>query len=958
MYKPVTTGYGTEPSLGMKRNDTAPEENGRTVNVLLGGNLHQLPAEEVLQLLGTDAEKGLDILELQSRQTRFGPNLIPAARGHSPWVRFLLQFHTPLVYILLAAAAITAVLHEWVDSGVIFGVVLVNAVIGFLQESSAAKALAALAQTTLTEASVLRAGQMRRISSIELVPGDIVLLQSGDKVPADLRLFQCRDLQVDESALTGESVPVNKQVDEMPADASLAERRNLAFTSTLVTYGQARGVVFATGTSTEVGHISKLISNADVLETPLTRKIAKFSRLLLVVILGLASITFLVGWLRGQPAFEMFMAAVALAVGAIPEGLPAAVTITLSIGVARMARRRAIVRKLPAVETLGSTTIVCSDKTGTLTVNQMTVSEIVAGDARYEVSGSGYGPLGEIKNVSELGPALSDNIAAQECLLAGLLCNDSALAEKSGRWEVQGDPTEGALIASASKAGLDQKESSACLRRIDVIPFESQHQYMATLHESESATSRRLYVKGAAEVVLSKSVAMLDASGRKVPLDATAVQRHLESLALKGLRVLVLASAELPGDVRSVTHADVNELTLLGLQGMIDPPRLEAISAVRACQSAGIHVKMITGDHALTAQAIAQQIGLNGRDAARPGSPKVMTGHDLAALPDSQLIDTADQVAVFARVTPEQKLRLVRALQAGGHIVAMTGDGVNDAPALKQADIGVAMGISGTEVAKEAADMVLTDDNFATIEAAVEEGRGVFDNLTKFIVWTLPTNMGEGLVILAAIFAGTTLPILPVQILWINMTTAVLLGLMLAFEPKEPDIMQRPPRDPKTPILTGVLISRILIVSAILLVGAFGSFEWAIGKGAEWGLDKAASDAHARTVAVNVFVMVELFYLFNCRSLTKSMFQLGVFSNLWIWVGVGSMITLQLLFTYSPFMNRFFHSAPIGWDAWWRILLTAVVAYAIVGLEKWLRRKWTERVSARALTIADPEGNP
>jgi len=904
------------------------------VDVLVGENLHQLPADKVLQLLGTDAEKGLDILELQARQSRFGPNLIPAARGHGPLLRFLLQFHTPLVYILIAAAAITAILQEWADSGVIFGVVLVNAVIGFLQESNAAKALQALAQTALTEASVLRAGEMRRISSTELVPGDIVLLQSGDKVPADMRLFQCRDLQVDESALTGESVPVNKQVDVITADASLAERRNLAFTSTLVTYGQARGVVFATGASTEVGHISKLISTADVLETPLTRKIATFSRLLLVVILGLAGLTFLVGWLRGQPAFEMFMAAVAMAVGAIPEGLPAAVTITLSIGVARMARQRAIIRKLPAVETLGSTTIVCSDKTGTLTVNQMTVSEILAGGLRYEVSGSGYGTLGEFKNVSEPNALLANNVAACECLLAGLLCNDSALAEKAGRWEVQGDPTEGALIASAAKAGLDQKDSSMRFPRIDVIPFESQHQYMASLHQDKSAEVRKLYVKGAAEVVLSKSVAMLDTGGCKVPLDAAAVQRQLESLAVKGLRVLVLASADLPGDFKSVTHNDVKELTFLGLQGMIDPPRPEAIVAVRACQSAGIHVKMITGDHALTAQAIARQIGLNGSgdNAKRPAAPLVMTGSELSERSDAQLISTAGQVAVFARVTPEQKLRLVRALQAGGHIVAMTGDGVNDAPALKQADIGVAMGVSGTEVAKEAADMILTDDNFATIEAAVEEGRGVFDNLTKFIVWTLPTNMGEALVILAAIFAGTTLPILPVQILWINMTTAVLLGLMLAFEPKEPDIMQRPPRDPKSPILTGALIGRIVLVSLIMLVGAFGSFQWA--------MDKGAGDAYARTVAVNVFVMVELFYLFNCRSLTKSMFHLGVFSNRWIWVGVTGMVALQLLFTYAPFMNRFFHSAPIGWDAWWRILLTAVAAYAIVGLEKWVRRRW------------------
>ena len=901
------------------------------MEVLVREHAHQVSADDVLRLLGTDAEQGLDLLELRARQARFGPNVIPAARGVGPGMRFLLQFHTPLVYILLAAAAITASLQEWVDSGVIFGVVLVNAVIGFLQESNAAKALAALAKTTLTEASVLRAGEMRRISSTELVPGDIVLLQSGDKVPADLRLFHCRDLQVDESALTGESLPVDKQTELVPAEAPLAERRNLAFTSTLVTYGQARGVVFATGANTQVGHISQLISTADVLETPLTRKIAAFSRLLLVAILGLAAVTFLVGWLRGESAVEMLMAAVALAVGAIPEGLPAAVTITLSIGVARMARRRAIIRKLPAVETLGSTTVVCSDKTGTLTVNQMTVREILAGNALYEVSGSGYGPLGEIKLVSEAGPLVVDNIAARECLLAGLLCNDATLAEHAGRWDVHGDPTEGALRAAAAKAGLPDNAGRVRLRRLDTIPFESQHQYMATLHEGGNSAHRKLYVKGAAEVVLSKCVAVLDARGHQVPLDPAAARAGLERLAAKGLRVLVLASADLARDVKSIAPADVQGLTLLGFQGMLDPPRPEAIAAVRACQAAGIHVKMITGDHALTARAIARQIGLNGQDSTRPGSPLVLTGSELAQRSDAQLIDAAEQVAVFARVTPEQKLRLVRALQARGHIVAMTGDGVNDAPALKQADIGVAMGAAGTEVAKEAADMVLTDDNFATIEAAIEEGRGVFDNLTKFIVWTLPTNIGEGLVILAAIFAGTALPILPVQILWINMTTAVLLGLMLAFEPKEPDIMQRPPRDHQTPLLTGELIGRILLVSLILLVGAFGSFEWALGKG--------ASDAYARTVAVNVFVMAEVFYLFNCRSLSKSMFQLGVFSNPWIWVGVASMVALQLLFTYAPFMNRMFHSVPLGLDAWWLILLTACVAYGVVGCEKWMRRR-------------------
>ncbi len=896
---------------------------------------HHTSADEVVGLLASDLEKGLDRFEVESRQQHFGPNTIPVRNGPGPLIRFLLQFHQPLLYILLAAAAITAFLDEWVDASVIFGVVLVNAIIGFLQESRAAKALEALARTALTEARVIRSGETRNVASSELVPGDIVLLQSGDKVPADLRLLRSRDLQIDESALTGESVPVEKKVVELQRETALAERRNMSYASTLVTYGQGRGVVVAIGAKTEVGRISELISTADILRTPLTRKIAKFSRLLLVIIMLLAAVTFAVGVWRGQSKFEMFMAAVALAVGAIPEGLPAAVTITLAIGVARMAGRRAIIRKLPAVETLGSTTVICSDKTGTLTVNQMTVLEIWASGQRFTTSGSGYEPSGAIQAEGDESITLSSNVAASQCLLCGLLCNDSQLVQGESRWEVHGDPTEGALLAVAGKAGLDGKQAGETSPRLDAIPFESQYQYMATLHDVASDQCRQVYVKGGVEVVLSKCTQALNTSGETVSLNAEAVHQQVEAMAAKGLRVLAFAGKQSAAETDEITHQDVGELVFYGLQGMIDPPRAEAVAAIKACQTAGVRVKMITGDHAVTARAIAQQLGLDGLDSGKHSEPNVKTARDLADKTDEQLIEIADKVTVFARATPELKLRLVRALQAKGHVAAMTGDGVNDAPALKQADIGVAMGIGGTEVAKEAADMVLTDDNFASIEAAIEEGRGVFDNLTKFIVWTLPTNMGEGLVILAAIFVGSHLPILPVQILWINMTTAVLLGLMLAFEPKEGDIMRRPPRNPKIPILTGELIGRILLVSGVLLVGAFGSFEWAVGQG--------YSDAFARTVSVNVFVMVELFYLFNCRSLTKSMFELGVFSNRWIGVGVASMIMLQLAFTYVPLMNHVFHSEPIGWDAWWRILLTGVATYLIVGFEKWVRRERQSR---------------
>lgn len=905
------------------------------MEILFEKHLHQLDAEEIITLLDSDPQKGLDRFEVESRRERFGPNAIPVRDGHSPLITFLLQFHQPLIYILLVASGITAALNEWIDAGVILAVVLVNATIGFLQESKAAKALEALSKMTVTEARVLRSGEIHLIPSVELVPGDIILLQSGDKVPADLRLMRSRDLQIDESTLTGESAPVPKAAETLPANTPLAERRNLAYSTTLVTYGQGRGIVVATGAKTEVGRISTLVSTADVLETPLTRKISAFSRLLLIVILVLAALTFAIGVMRGQSGFDMFMAAVALAVGAIPEGLPAAVTITLAIGVSRMARRRAIIRKLPAVETLGSTTTICSDKTGTLTVNQMTVREIYAAEQKYELSGSGYCPDGMLD--PRTGVALADNAAARECLLAGLLCNDSTLMQKETHWDVNGDPTEGALLVSARKAGLDEWQAQQRWPRLDSIPFESQHQYMATLHNDESGDTRSVYVKGAVEVILDKCNLALDTKGQPVSLDSDVIQSQLEEMASQGLRVLAFARGKLAAESNEIDHSDITNLTFLGLQGMIDPPRPEAIDAVRTCQNAGIRIKMITGDHPVTARAIAGKIGLNGANIETEQSPLVMTSQDLAEKSDQELIDIAENVSVFARATPEQKLRLVKALQTNGHIVAMTGDGVNDAPALKQADIGVAMGVGGTEVAKEAADMVLTDDNFATIEAAVEEGRGVFDNLTKFIVWTLPTNMGEGLVILAAIFAGVTLPLLPVQILWINMTTAVLLGLMLAFEPKEPGIMRRVPRNPQIPILDKVLILRICIVGFIMLVGAFGSFEWALGQG--------LSDAAARTVAVNVFVMVEIFYLFNCRSLTKSMLALGLFTNRWIVVGVATMMALQLAFTYLPLMNYLFHTAPIGWDAWWRILLTGVGAYVIVGFEKWLRRKWAQRPS-------------
>ncbi len=886
---------------------------------------HHCPAEEVTTLLTTSASQGLSPIEAGHRLVRFGPNMVTAKKQQGPLIRFLQQFNQPLVYILIAAGLVTLILQEWVDSSVIFGVVIVNAIIGFIQESKAEKAIESLKKMMTTQATVLRDGKWLSVDSVNLVVGDIVKLQSGDKVPADVRLISCRDLQVDESTLTGESIPVIKKEEALDPETILADRRNMAYAGTLVTYGQAQAVIVATGDQTETGRISEMIAQATDLSTPLTKKIESFSKVLLVAILILAGLTFGVGMWRGEGAVDMFMAAVALAVGAIPEGLPAAVTITLAIGVSRMAKRKAIIRKLPAVETLGSTTVICSDKTGTLTENQMTVRRIYAGNAFFDVEGNGYAPEGKI--VSD-GQDMAGKLPAalSETLTAGLLCNDSRLVEAGNLWRIEGDPTEGALITAAAKAGLTPQMVDEAAPRLDVVPFESERQFMATLHKT--AAGNMLYLKGAIEKVLEACSDGLSADGSSAGLNKDDVHKRSDELASSGLRVLALARKKIDKDNLDVDDC-LSGLTFVGLQGMIDPPRTEAIVAVGVCRGAGISVKMITGDHAVTATEIARQLGIGLSGGPGSEKPATLTGKQLERLSDEELIEKAETTSVFARVAPEQKLRLVEALQARNHVVAMTGDGVNDAPALKQANIGIAMGITGTDVSKEAADMVLTDDNFASITAAVEEGRRIFDNLVKFITWTLPTNGGEGLVILAAIMAGVTLPILPVQILWINMTTAVLLGLMLAFEPGETDTMHYPPRKPDSPILSGILIMRILLVSALMLAAVFSIFMWQKASG--YPIDEA------RTVAVNLFVMIELTYLFNCRSLTKSMFRIGLLSNPSVLVGSGMMIVLQLLFTYTPFMNKIFQSAPITARDWLLIIVIAVGVYALIGLEKWLR---------------------
>jgi Ca2+-transporting ATPase len=886
---------------------------------------HQMPVNDALGFLDVNPASGLSTAEVRRRRQQFGPNQVTAYRGTPAWWKLFQQFNQPLIYILLVAVAVTALLGEWVDSGVIFVVVLVNAIVGFLQETKAEKSIEALSRMVTTDATVRRDGRKMRVPSEDLVPGDIVLLQAGDRVPADLRLFHVRNLHVDESALTGESLPVAKHPDPLAPETILADRKNLAYAGTLVTSGQAECLVWGTGDQTETGRIARLISTAVELSTPLTRKIARFSNLLLWIILALAAVTFALGIMRGEKALDMFMAAVALAVGAIPEGLPAAVTIVLAIGVSRMAKRQAIIRKLPAVETLGSTTVICSDKTGTLTQNQMTVREILAGGKLYQVSGCGYDPAGDLRFDGAV-VKMPEHPALAECLLASLLCNESQLIHEDGRHEVQGDPTEAALLIAAEKGGLVHADANRQSPVLDTIPFESENMYRATLHEAHPG--RVIYKIGALERLLERCSDALGEHNKLVPLDKDAILRAAETMAARGLRVLAVASRHMAADHAKLKPAHVaGNLTFLGLQGMMDPPRAEAIVSVRECQHAGIMVKMITGDHLVTARAIATQIGLKGHE--ENGKLIALSGRELEKISDLDLPEIAERTAVFARVAPEQKLRLVKALQANGHVVAMTGDGVNDAPALKQADIGVAMGITGTDVAKAAAAMILTDDNFASIEAAVEEGRGVFDNLSKFIVWIIPTNLGEALMLLTAILLSLPLPLLPLQLVWVNLTDTML-GLSLAFEPKEHDVMSRPPRKPQQPLFTFPLIMRTGLVSLIMLVGGLGLFLWEL-RAEQAGLETS------RTVAINTIVMVQMIYLFNCRSLTRSVFAIGCLTNRWAIAGAMAMLAAQLLFTYAPIMNRLFHTVPLGGESWLRIASVAAFTFIAVELEKWIR---------------------
>ena len=882
---------------------------------------HNLPTADALTQLDSNPS-GLSAAVAAERHALHGANRLPEPPKRSPIIRFLLHFHNILIYVLIAAAVVTAMLGHWVDTGVILAVVVVNAIIGFLQEGKAEQAMAAIRQMLAPHAAILRDGKRTTVAGELLVPGDIVLLEAGDKVPADLRLLQAYGLQVQEAILTGESVPVDKQLDVVPTDAALGDRTNLAFSGTTVTSGQGQGVVVAIGGHTEIGRISGLLANVDTLTTPLVEQMDMFAKWLTLFILTVAVLIFAFGYfVQHQDFSDLFMAVVGLSVAAIPAGLPAVLTITLAVGVQAMARRNAIVRRLPAIETIGAVSVICSDKTGTLTRNEMMVANVVTASGLLAVTGEGYAPHGSMTAVEPV-TALPEAVVHDMGLVA-LLCNDAELKAQDTLWRVEGDPMEGALLAFAAKTGLAIAEQRQQWARVGVIPFDSRHKFMASLHQTADTTTR-LLVKGAPEALLAMCQYQRTVNGASEALAADYWHTQAEAIAARGQRVLGLAMRVMPDAHPALTEVDLqSDVVFLGLVGLIDPPRPEAIAAVADCHRAGIRVKMITGDHAATAAAIGQQIGLQH-------THNVLTGGELDMQDDAELAMTVLHTDIFARTTPEHKLRLVTALQEHGMTVAMTGDGVNDAPALKRADAGIAMGQKGSEAAKEAAELVLADDNFASIAAAVREGRTVYDNIRKVISWTLPTNAGEAAVIILALLLGMMLPITPIQILWVNMITAVTLGIALAFEPTEAKTMQRPPRPRHEPLLGGALVWQISLVSLLFLAGVFGIYLYA--------QDQGYSVELARTMAMNTLVVMEIAYLFFIRNMySTSLTWQAVRGTKVVWFSIVVVALAQLAITYLPVLQGVFATEAVSLGDNLLIFGVGVALFALIELEKQMR---------------------
>ncbi|MCM4161253.1 cation-transporting P-type ATPase [Antarcticibacterium flavum] len=885
-----------------------------------GPTWHALTVEEIKERLGTDIKKGLTKEEISNRKEEYGRNELPQEKKQSELMRFLLQFNNLLIYILIIAAVITALMDHWIDTWVILLVVVLNAVIGYVQEGKAEEALAGIRNMLSLHAIVVRDGKQKEIEAVDLVPGDVVLLKSGDKVPADVRIVEEKDLQVEESPLTGEAQAVEKDTKPVDENTLLGDQTGMAFSGTTIVFGKARAVVVETGGRTEIGKINKMVSGVQKITTPLLQQIEDFSKWLSFVILGITAAFFAFGYFfRDYTISELFLASIGLVVAAIPEGLPAIMTITLAIGVQQMAKRKAIIRKLPSVETLGAVNVICSDKTGTLTRNEMTAKTVVTQEKVYNIEGTGYEPRGEIKIEGKEINIKEDKVFTRfmQCLRAS---NNSEISKNDeGNWEATGAPTEAALLSLSFKAGFEEFTPE----RLDTIPFESSYKFMATLNKLDD--QKFIFMTGAPEQVMKKCSHNLTADGNK-EIDRKQWEEKMDEIASRGQRILGAAFRPAEEQLNEINlPLEENDFIFLGVIGIIDPPREEVAKAIEECKTAGVKVKMITGDHALTATAIGREIGIEE-------SENAITGQEIEEMSDEKLKEIVRSHGIYARTTPEHKLRLVKALQANGLLCAMTGDGVNDAPALKKANIGIAMGIKGTEVSKDASEMVLADDNFATIVNAIKEGRTVYDNIKKALFFILPTNGAESLVLMAAVFLGIVMPITPAQILWVNMVTAVTLALAISFEPMEKNVMKRPPRPNDQPILGKHFVWRIILVS--LLIGALtlGVFYYM----QETGLDLVGS----RTVAVNTLVCCQLFYLFNCRRMKGPAISKDFFRNKYVFYAVGVLTLLQIFFVYTPFMNNFFDTRQLPLIYWLYPGLAGLLVFIIIEAEKFLTRKW------------------
>ena len=886
-------------------------------------------SDEALRVLNAK-RSGLDESEARKRLLQYGPNVLKGKKKTPPVVVFFRQFLSPLIYVLLVAVVISLIVQHFLDAWVILGVLLLNALVGFVQETRAERAMEALLHLAAPKATVRRHGKVKDIPAREIVPGDILLFETGDKVSADARLVDLSNLKVNEAMLTGESMPVEKHTDVLPGEISIAERKNMVYMGTIVAYGKATALAVNTGMSTEIGKIASAIQGIKPEKTPLQKSISKLSRLIIIVFLGVAALLIVAGLLRGLGLVDMFLLAVAAAVSAIPEGLPAVVTVVLAMGMHMMTQRNAIVRKLVAVETLGSATVICSDKTGTLTLNEMTVQRIYVDGQFIEVTGEGFTPRGEFRrDGQQMNP--QDEPALSLLLRISVLCNDALLTgEKEEKYDVFGDPTEGALLVAAAKAGMIKERLEEDFPRLDEIPFQSEKQCMATLHPRDGG--RVVYVKGSVEKLLSISKHLLK-GGKVLPLteaDAQTTMQANAAMAQDAMRVLAAGYVELPGGMKELLEENIRgKLVFVGLLGMADPPREEAKEAVKLCQQAGIRVIMVTGDHKLTAESIARELNLP------PG--KTVTGAELAKMSDEELAREIENISVFARIEPLHKLRIVNALKSRGHVVAMTGDGVNDAPALKAANIGIAMGITGTDVAKESSDMVLVDDNFSSVVAAVEEGRVIFNRLRNVLFFLLSTNLGELLALLLTIFFVGQAPLLPVQIIWNNLLTDTAVGVPLGLEPKVGDELKQPPRHPAVGLVFPGLLLRIGFMAALMGVGVFLIFRWA---------EPRMSLAEARTLAFCSFVTFEWFRAFNARSDEYTVFKLGFFRNRWLIGSISVAILLQMAVVYLPFLQIAFGTVPLSIERWGIALMVGGSIFAIEEARKALfprlfsRGKW------------------